>query len=196
LQQGRETVITWNQPERVPLERVEFQLAATGNFRRPVAVQDAESRTVAHGEISRVHLARGGRTVDSEGLAIAIPGVHTGAVRLVIQNGDDRPLPITAVRPRSNQRRVYFNPQGRTPLHLYYGDEKLTAPVYDYAKFFAEDAEASLASLGPGTRNVAFTGRPDDRPWSDRHPFVLWAALIIAVLGLGVVALRGMRAAG
>jgi hypothetical protein len=49
--------------------------------------------------------------------------------------------------------------------------------------------------LGPEVSNPAYTGRPDDRPWSERHPIVLWIAIIAAVVVLGGLALRSMRAA-
>ena len=53
---------------------------------------------------------------------------------------------------------------------LYYSDKKLGGPVHDYAKLFQKDAGASQAALGDEEMNSAYTGRPDDRPWSERHP--------------------------
>jgi len=88
---------------------------------------------------------------------------------------------------------VYFEPQGRTKLKLYYGDQKLTGPDYDYAKFFREDPNASPAQLSAESANPEYSGRPDDRPWSERHPAVLWAAMVAAVVLLGWLALRGLR---
>ncbi len=78
-------------------------------------------------------------------------------------------------------------------LTLYYGDEKLERPEYDYAKLFLNSTDAHAAQLGAETNNAAYTGRPDDRPWSERHPAILWIAIIAAVLVLGVLALRSMR---
>jgi hypothetical protein len=40
--------------------------------------------------------------------------------------------------------------------------------------------------------NPEYIGRPDERPWSDRHPAVLWVAIISAVLMLAGIALRSM----
>ncbi|HLY97458.1 MAG TPA: hypothetical protein VKT33_00170, partial [Candidatus Angelobacter sp.] len=77
--------------------------------------------------------------------------------------------------------------------HLYYGDDKLDEPVYDYAKLFQAEANATQAQLGPEQTNTAYTGRPDERPWSDKHPAVLWIAIVAAVLVLGVMALRSMK---
>jgi hypothetical protein len=95
------------------------------------------------------------------------------------------------------ERRVYFQPNGVAHLTAYYGDEKLGAPVYDYAKLFqgASEAQAAPAQLGPGQHNAAYTGRPDERPWTDRHPEVLWAAMILAVAGFGFIAMRSLRKA-
>jgi hypothetical protein len=49
--------------------------------------------------------------------------------------------------------------------------------------------------MGPEQSNTAYTGRPDERPWSERHPAVLWIAIILVVICLGALALRSMRTA-
>jgi hypothetical protein len=101
---------------------------------------------------------------------------------------------VEAVQPLSIQRRLYFNPAGKTTLKLYYADEKLTEPSYDFAKFFQEDPAAVEAKLAPDVPNPAYTGRPDDCPWSEQHKAVLWAAMLLAVAVLGGLALRGFKA--
>lgn len=70
--------------------------------------------------------------------------------------------PVAASSPSA-----YFDPQGKAVLKLYYGDERLSAPSYDYGKFFHLDESAAKAQLGPGSHNDAYTGRPDTRPWTD-----------------------------
>ena len=47
------------------------------------------------------------------------------------------------------------------------------------------------AQLGAGLHNAEYTGRPDERPWSERHKAVLWAAMLLAVTLLAILALRG-----
>jgi hypothetical protein len=69
----------------------------------------------------------------------------------------------------------------------------LDALVYDFAKLFKDDGASAQAQLGQPEANVAFTGRPDDSRWSERHKAVLWIAMILAVAGLGVLALRGIK---
>ena len=91
------------------------------------------------------------------------------------------------------ERRIYFDFVGPAQLTLFYGDEKLSAPVYDYAKLFQRDQRAPRARLAAEASNSEYTQRPDDRPWSERHPLVLWIAIVTAVVVLAGVALRSMR---
>ena len=47
----------------------------------------------------------------------------------------------------------------------------------------------------PAQANPQYAGRPDDRPWSERHTFVLWAAMVLAVVILGALAIKGLKGA-
>ena len=191
----RSTNIQCDARTAVPLDRILLQVSAGQvNFRRTVSVTDAQGRPVASGEISRIRVNRGGTTVISENLAVSVPAERSGRITIRIDNGDDPPLKFDAVQPQSIERRLYFEPQGKTSLKLYYGDEKLSAPVYDYAKFFKADPAAVQAQLGADAHNPAYTGRPDDRPWSERHQVVLWAAMILALAILALLAIRGLGA--
>ncbi len=75
---------------------------------------------------------------------------------ITVDNGDNPPLAITAVQLLSVERRVYFDPQGKSSLKLYYGDSKLDSPVYDYARFFKRDPGAAGAELGSAIHNAAY----------------------------------------
>ena len=192
--QGR-TVIACEIPPKVPLGRILFQIApAQVNFRRTVSVEDSKGMQVASGEITRVRVNRAGTLVTSEDLAVNVAG-NSGQLNLTIENGENPPLVIAAAEPQAFEHRIYFDPQGKTALTLYYGDEKLPPPVYDYARFFHQDASAAEAELSEAYENAQYTGRPDDRPWSERHKAILWGAMMLAVLVLAVLALRGLRTA-
>jgi hypothetical protein len=120
-------------------------------------------------------------------------GRGSGRLTITIDNGDNPPLAIAGAELLSIERRVYFDPHEKSLLRLYYGDAKLNSPVYDYARFFHADPSAARAELGPGAHNEAYRGRPDDRPWSERHNAVLWLAMLLAVAGLAALAIRGLR---
>ncbi len=116
-------------------------------------------------------------------------------MRSIVFNGDDPPLKLRGARLQQHERRVYFDGPASGPLTLYYGDEKLESPVYDYAKLFQQEKNAAPVQLGAEEGNSAYSGRPDERPWTERHPAVLWIAIVAAVLILGAVALRSMKTA-
>jgi len=190
----RFTVITCTLPSKVPLNRVEFRIPSEQvNFRRTVTIQDAEESLVSSGEISRVRVNRGGTLVTHEDLVVNLSGRY-GQITINIDNADNPPLTLSSVKPLTLERRIYFDPAGKSGVRVYYGDPGLAAPIYDYARFLHVEASAAQAQLGPGMHNPEYTGRPDERPWSERHGAVLWSAMIAAVLILSVLALRGLKA--
>jgi hypothetical protein len=190
--QGRSTVISCYVAPRVPVDRLQFQVDPQQvNFRRTVSITE-EGLQVAGGELGRVKITRGGTTVTSEALNVNVGSRQAGHFSITIDNADNPPLSVSSVQPLSIERRVYFDPQTPAALKLYYGDPRLAAPVYDYAKFFHADGSAPEAELGPGSANPAYTGRPDERPWSERHKAILWIAMLVAVAVLGRLALRGL----
>ena len=192
-QKPRATVVVCEAPPRVPLNRIEFRVEPSQvNFRRVVTVLDAKGIQQASGEISRVRVNRAGTLVTAEELFVNYSG-SSGQLTVSIDNADNPPLAIFEVQPLSLERRVYFDPQGKTALKLYYGDEKLSSPVYDYARFFHLDPSAAPAHLAAGAHNPQYIGRPDDRPWSDRHMGLLWSVMILAVIALALLAIRGLR---
>jgi hypothetical protein len=187
------TVFTWRAVGHIPLEGVRFDVDPDArNFIRRVEVL-AEGRVVASGTIRRVHRVHGNGIVDVEELTIPVPGAHHEAFEAVIHNGDDPALPFGRVTPLVIERRVYLDPGDRQEVHLYFGDEETHAPAYEFAQLFLEDRDARAARPGAVAENPAYTPRPDLRPWSDRHPAVVWTALALAVLALGVLALRALR---
>jgi len=190
----KESAFECSLPDGTPLERLTFELPASAvNFNRTVVVSDEQSRELERSAISRVRINRAGQSVVSEDLALDLYPRVGNKIRVAVENGDDPPLPIQQVRALSFQRRVYFDPKGKSVVQLYYGDSKLEPPSYDYAKFFQQSPDAVVSQLGPPEANAQFTGRPDERPWSERHPGVLWAVMVAAVALLGGLALRGLK---
>jgi Protein of unknown function (DUF3999) len=194
FQQGKDTILTFSLPGEVPVERAVISVdPAQQNFLRKVEVQGENGQEFGSGEIRRVHMERNGQKIDTEQTSLDLRGNIQGALKIIIHNGDDMPLKITGARLQQYERRIYFDADAGIRPKLYYGAAQLDAPIYDYAKLFQKNVNADQKQLGAEEVNVAFTGRPDDRPWSERHPAVLWLAIVAAVLILGGVALRSMK---
>jgi hypothetical protein len=204
-QRGRESVATFALPERIPVERVSFDVAPNyrANFSRDIRITDrpdgsanTASETVA-GTILRVHLTQAGREIRQEQLGVpAILGSNmqsAATVEVAIENGDDTPLPMSAIRLEMRQRKICFDTTNGQSLTLFYGDSALTAPQYDYARLFTPSDPMHSAQLGPEQSNPAYRDRPDSRPLTDRHPHLLWIALLAVVCILAIVAIRSSK---
>ena len=193
-EQKNKTIFTCDVPTSMPIDRIVFDVpAARANFRRQVSVTNDKGTQIAAGSISRIRMNRAGTTALTEDLTLNVYRDYTGRLTVTIDNADDPPIPFERVEPQAVERRLYFDPAGKTSLKLYYGDDKLSAPVYDYAKFFREDPNSVAAALAPEHPNPAYRARPDERPWSERHRSILWAAMLLAVAILGWLALRGLK---
>jgi hypothetical protein len=211
---GRESRAAFDIPARVPVERISFQLANgfTGNFSRDVRITalakssgpaDAErtpmSETV-NGSILRVHEDEQGREIRTEQLGVAaILGSNlqsAAKVEVTVENGDDQPLPIVAVRLEMRQRKICFDAAAAGgDVGLYYGDPRLIAPVYDYQRMFVASDKAAVAQLGPEMENPRYRPSADTRSFTERHPETLWIALLVVIGALGTVALHSARKA-
>jgi hypothetical protein len=210
---GREMIAMFVVPARVPVERVSFELAQefAGNFSRAVKVTaladgaDDGGRAalpeVVTGSIQRVHSTDAAGEIRTEQLAVdAILGANlqrAAKVEVAIDNDDEQPLPVAAVRLEMRQRKICFEaPVGGASLALFYGDSRLAAPAYNYARLFMT-SQALVAELGPEKLNPKYRAPAAEvRPFTARHPELLWIALIAVLCTLGMVALKAARNVG
>jgi hypothetical protein len=191
--QGHDTVLTFAVPQNMPVDRISFDVdPAQPNFRREVEIRNEHDMQIGSGEISKVHIIRNGSKIDTEDFVMPCFSLAETTIKVIIHNGDDKPLQQSA-RLQQYEHRIYFDSQAAGQLTLYYGDEDLDAPVYDYAKLFQMEKNAAPAQLGTEQANAAYASRPDERPWTERHPAVLWIVIVAAVAILGAVALRSMK---
>jgi len=204
-QRGRQSVATFALPERIPIERVSVDLSPTykANFSRDIRISDrpdGSSNSVSEslaGTILRVHLTQAGREIRQEQLSVpATLGSNmqsAATVEVAVENGDDSPLPITGIRLEMRQRKICFDASNTQPLTLFYGDPALAAPQYDYARLFSPSGDVHAAQLGPEQMNPSYRDRPDARPLTDRHPHLLWIALLAVICILAIVAIRSSK---
>jgi hypothetical protein len=204
-QRGRQTIASFALPERVPVERVSFVLAPEfkGNFSRDVVITDhaQEMPTSAgetiYGTILRVRLNQAGREIRQQQLSIPATlgsNLQSGAqVEVAVNNGDDQPLPIAAVRLEMRERKLCFDASSLNPVTLFYGDSALVAPQYDYARTFSGSGVIHAAEMGAEQLNPVYTTRPDTRAATERHPGLVWIIFLAVMFVLAVIAIRSTR---
>jgi hypothetical protein len=210
-QKGRDSVFAFTVPARTAVDRIVFVPGAQpSNFSRDVQVEilptvrpPADDSTeppqpvMAGGSILRVHRVEDGHRIDEEDLTVNAPQVDFDSPAtwtVTIKNGDDTPIQITSIRLEMTEHDLCFDAAAGAAYTLYYGDSALAEPQYDYATLFAPAANATVAQLGVETTNPAYQPRPDMRPFTEKHPALLWIALILVMVLLGAVAIRSVKA--
>ena len=91
------------------------------------------------------------------------------------------------------ERKICFDAPAAQSLTLFYGDPALTAPQYDYARLFSPSNAMHAAQLGPEQPNPAYRTGPDTRPFTERHPHLLWIVLLAVIGILAIVAIRSSK---
>ena len=129
----------------------------------------------------------------SEALSLQASG-RERAIRLRIRNRDDRPVEVRGVTVLAPVERLVFEASPGRRYRLTYGVPDRTSPSYDMARTVGGDeawaASAAIGRLGaPARRGAA----PGASPWTERHPALLWAGLLVAVATLGVLTWRALR---
>jgi hypothetical protein len=112
--------------------------------------------------------------------------------RIEVVNGSDSPLagatPALLIIPRF----VLFFPQAKRSYRLIYGNIRAKSPTYDLARTFdyrtAPPAPLTMTGAEESTSNYL-----DPRPFTERHPHLLWIALGIAAIVLAYAALQALR---
>lgn len=202
---GRESVATFHVPAHLPIERVSFVIGTDGppNFSRDVSLRakadgDANAmREEVTGQITRVKLTEAGHPIHFESLALpAVLGsnAQNGALlEVAVDNGDDQPLAIRAVRLDMRERKLCFDAPD-APVDLLYGNPTLAAPVYDYSRLFSPTAPARSAQIRLEYPNPLYQP-PAIKPRSltERHPALLWIALLAVAAILGTIAFVSSR---
>jgi len=118
------------------------------------------------------------------------PGVRYWRVEIL--NGNDAPLANPRLSASMIPRLILFRPLAGHSYRLAYGNEKASPPQYDLERTLHVSAteDAFPVSLATQEEN---SGYHDPRPFSERHPALLWTALALAALALAYTALRTMR---
>ncbi len=120
-------------------------------------------------------------------LSMDVPALRVAELSLVIDEGDNAPLPLRDATLLLPAYRLRFFRDGTTPLTLLYGRSDLSAPRYDLAllapRLLGAPAQDVTASAERETSNV--TGVTPT--------IVFWCALALAVLALVVLIARLLR---
>jgi hypothetical protein len=174
-----------------PLSQVAFALERPA-FHRPVRIRTSEDgttwRSIGSGDIYRIEGPDGVR----EQLRVGFAESRARFLRVEVVNRNDAPLAGVTLRLYATPRRVVFTAEPGRGYRLLYGNARAPAADYEMARVTPAAAleAGSAAELGSEVANAAYV---DPAPWSERHPAVLWVALVAALAVLGGLAIRALK---
>lgn len=185
-----------------PFEEIRLEIGAPSFFRAasvearrgsPPGQTPEPIRWVRLGDAAVYRYPEHGRV--REQLSIVLQG-RERAVRVRLHNRDDQPLPITGATIVVPVERVLFEAQAGRSYRLQYGDAAGVAPSFDLTRTAGDPAAwgASASVAGLGLPRPLAPGQ-DTRPWTERHPRLLWIGLLAVVVALGSVTWRALRSA-
>jgi hypothetical protein len=146
----------------------------------------------AAGVIFRYHTT----TFVGEQTRLTFPEMRGRYVRLSVYNGDDQPLQIKDVKLFAIPRQIIFEWTPGRPLRLFYGADAARPPQYDLSTYLGYEKvqpRTGLA-LGPQQQNRDYPWRKV--PWTERQPWLIYLALLLAVLVVGGLLMRTMAKVG
>ena len=179
----------------IPIARFNFETTQPEFYRAVRLLNSADQKewqSAGGGEIHRFPV--NGRTEESLGVqCYELWGPRYWRVEVL--NANDAPLSEVRLSLTMPMRFVLFHPVQSRSYRLIYGNFRATAPQYDLARTLHIQANEAIAHQGLGAEE-ATSNFSDPRPFTERHPNLLWVALAIAVILLGYAALRAMRTPG
>lgn len=176
-------------------ERMVYAVSDTTDFRREAWIETWDHGTKRKGrrDLPTRTTVEVTRTVLASDMARIIDphGTRLDTFRIVIENGDDRPLHFSSLRIMARHRVMLANLTPGAHYHITTGDAALGPPQYDMGHFADKlpvpvdtFAHAALMAIpGPTSGAVAF----------DPSNWWVWAAIIALMLGMGWAALRMLR---
>jgi len=175
-----------------PLATVEIA-ADQATFHRPVRVRASDDgkswRSLTSGTVYRM-----GRGPERDHLRVELGDTRAPLLRVEVVNRSDPPLAGASLTFFATPRRVVFRADPARTYRLLYGNPRVSAPDYEMTRVVSPADLDAAASAGLGTETPN-PGYADPAPWTERHPAVLWVALVVAVAVVGALAIRTLRSA-
>jgi hypothetical protein len=152
----------------------------------PSAADDPRARS-GHVTIAAATWRNTDPELPAAALSMDLPALRVGELSLVIDEGDNAPLPLREATLLLPAYRLRFFRDASTPLTLLYGRSDVSAPRYDLALL-------APRLLGAPAQDVAASAERETSNVTGVTPtIVFWCALALAVLALVVLIARLLR---
>ena len=163
------------------------------NFNRLVSVYDSDDkanwRLLKNSYFFAVVAAR----FTGSNLDFVYPESNKRYIKLVIVNGDDRPIAVESAMLYGTVRRILFKFIPGNEYYLYLGNLKAHRPQYDIEKIsqYVDTSTLDQVGAGPVVKNPGYVApKPEKVPLAERSPYVLPVVLGAVIVLLAFLLLR------
>jgi Protein of unknown function (DUF3999) len=182
--------------EQLPAPRLVLSTSARV-FQRPVTVGVAREADRSHRDtwvqsLATVVWSHADQDRPTPALTIALPSEKMSQLLVILDEGDNSPIPLTGAKLLLPAYRLRFFRERGASLRLAYGRADLDAPRYDLALLAPQLLGAAAAELAPAAEERASAATPAGELVSPR---LFWGVLAVAVLVLlGMIVRLARRA--
>jgi hypothetical protein len=179
--------------ERLPSPRLVLTTSARV-FRRPIEVviereADRLRRDPWVETLARTAWVHADQDTPAPALVMSLPSVEAKDLLVIVEEGDNSPLPITGARLLLPAYRMRLFREGGALLRLAYGRTDLAPPSYDLALLAPRVFGVTAADVVPAPEHEAVAGGSA----SLVSPRLFWAILAAAVIVLLLLIARLVR---
>lgn len=172
---------------RVPCDRLEL-MVGDNSFSRHFELENVDDPQNIH-QVTQGELVR---RSDEEPKPLVInfdKEEYVRNLRLVINDYSNQTLMLTSINASAPARQLIFELKepAAQPLRLFFGNQKIEAPQYDFEKDLAAKltSQPTRVTLGPATTNQSFI--PEPLPLTERVPWLIYLVLAASSVALGLI---------
>ncbi|GAA4394719.1 hypothetical protein GCM10023187_00840 [Nibrella viscosa] len=186
----RKTFLHITLPDTARLDKLRLLVQSPGPYRRSAEVMVGRQRRGRRGPVTPVFETIRTFELSAAGdQTVYLSGLRARKVYVVVDNQDSPPLTIRGVQAYQADVYLIARLDAGTPYHLRFGNPSVRPPVYDLV-YFRDSLPARLPIVTvTGVRSEKPTGTPDTASFF-RQPWILWPALSLVLLLLGLLSYR------
>lgn len=184
-QQNKQTIIDVKLEQTMPVSAFVFELAEAEAFKRNFIIEYVTDSTSINGEQQYIYsILTASELSSTTSLLFFSNEVFAKSFRVTIENNDNAPLPIIAVKPGGFGYELLVRVSKEGTYWMNYGNKSLPAPQYDIAAF-VPTAKDSFFTVVAGNASSLMPTTATTEPNFLSSPTFLWIVmgLIIIVLG-------------
>ena len=176
-----------------PVRNVVFETPQPEFFRAVRIQTSADAKEWSYCSSGEIYRYKVGDKLEESLRVPVYGGAESRYWRVEVLNENDAPLDSVSARLLMHARKLYFERKPGHSYRLLYGNSRAESPRYDFARIVQVTAKTSSAQpveLGPEELTANYA---DPRPFTERHPNLLWLVLAVAVILLAYAAMRSLK---